>query len=66
MVTDREGRVVLAGQVAAGEDRNFHIDFGGKLPTAGFTLHSQIIVNGNAVGAEIRRDPIAIPPSKTP
>jgi hypothetical protein len=66
MVTDREGRVVLAGQVAAGEDRNFHIDFGGKLPTGRFTLHSQIIVNGNAVGAEIRRDPIAIPPSKTP
>jgi hypothetical protein len=60
MVTDGAGRVVLAGQAPVAEDASFHIDFGGKLPSGQFTLVAQMIVNGNAVDAHIRRVPIVI------
>ena len=61
MVTDNEGRVVLAGQVPLAEDKGFHIDLGGKLPPGQFTLLAEIIVNGNAVNVDIKRIPIVIP-----
>jgi hypothetical protein len=60
MVTDNEGRVVLAGQVPLAEDKGFHIDLGGKLPPGQFTLLAEIIVNGNALNVDITRTPIII------
>jgi hypothetical protein len=62
VVTDGDGRVVLAGQVALAGDASFLIDLTGKLPTGGFTLAAQIIVNGNAMNAEIQRIPIDVAP----
>jgi hypothetical protein len=60
VVTDGEGRVVLAGQVPLAEDASFRLDFRGKLPAGSFTLAAQIIVNGNAMNADIRRIPIEV------
>jgi hypothetical protein len=60
MVTDSDGRVVLAGQVALAEDASFHVDLGGRLPSGDFTMHAQIVVNGNTTAAEIKRIPIVI------
>jgi hypothetical protein len=60
LVTDGEGRVVLAGQVAPNGDANFSVDLTGKLPAGHFTLIAQIIVNGNAMNAEIQRIPFEI------
>jgi hypothetical protein len=60
VVTDGNGRVVLAGQVPLAEDASFRIDFAGKLPPGKFTLAAQIIVNGNAMNADIAHIPIDI------
>src|SRR5262249_23951791 len=61
MVTDGEGRAVLTGQVPLAEDASFHVDLRGRLPSGQFTLHAQIIVNGNTTAAEIKRVSIAVP-----
>jgi hypothetical protein len=63
MVTDGEGRAVLAGQVPLAEDANFHIDVSDKLSPGHFTLFAQVIVNGNAANAKIERVPIVFPSS---
>jgi hypothetical protein len=60
LVTDGEGRVVLAGQIPVADDASFRIDFAGKLPPGSFTLAAQIIVNGNAMHADIQRIPIDV------
>jgi hypothetical protein len=60
IVTDSDGRVVLAGQVPLAADASFRVDFAGRLPAGQFTLAAQIIVNANAMNAEIRRIPIEI------
>ena len=62
MVMDGEGRVVFAGQVPLKGDASFHVDLKGRLPSGQFTLHAQIIVNGNAAASEIKRVSIAVPP----
>src|SRR5262249_9182319 len=61
IVTDGEGRVVLAGQVALADDAAFHLDLTGRLPPGGYTLAAQILVNSNAMNAQIQRPPFAIP-----
>jgi hypothetical protein len=60
VVLDAEERVVLAGQVAVA-DAGFRIDLGGKLPAGQFTLLAEIVVNGNAMNAEIKRIPVVMP-----
>jgi hypothetical protein len=60
VVTDGEGRVVLAGQAPLADDASFHVDLSGKLRPGNFTLAAQIIVNGNAMNAEIQRIPIEV------
>jgi len=62
LVTDGEGRVVLAGQVPPAEDASFSIDLTGALPPGHFTLMAQLIVNANAMNAEIRRIPVDVAP----
>ena len=61
-MTDGEGRVVLAGQVSPAEDASFSIDLTGALPPGHFTLMAQVIVNANAMNAEIRRIPVEVAP----
>jgi hypothetical protein len=61
VIMDGEGRVVLAGQVPLAEDANFHLDVRGKLLPGDFVLFAQVIVNGNAANAEIKRLPIVFP-----
>jgi hypothetical protein len=58
-VLDGEGRVILAGQVTLA-DAGFLIDLSGKLAPGRFTLLAEIIVNGNAMNAEIRQIPLVI------
>src|SRR6266536_1076839 len=60
LVTDGEGRVVLAGRVPPAEDASFSVDLTGALPPGHFTLMAQIIVNANAMNAEIRRIPVDV------
>jgi hypothetical protein len=60
MITDSEGRIVLAGQVPLGDDASFHVDVGGKLPSGNFMFFAQVIVNGNAANTEIKRIPIVL------
>jgi hypothetical protein len=62
VVTDGEGRVVLAGQVPPTGDASFSVDLTGKLPSGRFTLIAQIIVNGNAMNTEIQRIPFEVAP----
>jgi len=56
-VIDGEGKVVLAGIAQPGEDRMFAIDLGG-LPPGHYELMAEIVVDANAMNAEIRRLPI--------
>ena len=58
-VLDGDGRVVAAGQVALA-DAGFVIDLSGKLAPGQFTLLAEIIVNGNAMNAEIKQIPLVI------
>jgi hypothetical protein len=60
LVTDQDGRVLIAGTAALEGDATFSLDLGGKLPAGEFTLAAQIVVNGNAANVEIRRFPISI------
>jgi hypothetical protein len=53
--------VVLAGQVPLAADAGFRIALAGRLPAGRFTLAAQLIVNANAMNAEIRRIPLDIP-----
>jgi len=63
LVTDAEGRVVLAGQADVADDGSFHLDVAGRLPPGRFTLAAEIAVNGNVMNAEIKRVPIVMPSS---
>ena len=60
VIMDHDGRVMLAGTAALETDATFSLDFNGRLPAGQFTLAAQIIVNGNAMNAEIRRIPILV------
>jgi hypothetical protein len=60
VLTDAEARVALAGQVALAPDASFRIDLTGKLPPGQFTLRAEMLVNGNAMNADIQRVPIVI------
>jgi hypothetical protein len=60
IVLDGDGRVVLAGQVPPGDDAVFTLDLSGNLPSGRFTLLAQIVVDANAMNAEIQRIPIEI------
>jgi hypothetical protein len=61
LVTDAQGRAVLAGQADVADDLAFHLDLAGRLPPGRFTLAAEIAVNGNAMNAEIKRAPIVMP-----
>jgi hypothetical protein len=60
MVTDSMGQVVAAGQVAPAADAGFQLDLAGELPAGQFTLHAQVVVNDNAMNAEVFRFPLVV------
>jgi hypothetical protein len=60
VVTDEQNRVVLSEAVAPGPDAKFLIDFKDRLPEGAYTVAAAIVVNGNAMNAEIERIPIVV------
>jgi hypothetical protein len=59
-VVDDAGRVVLAGIARPAEDATFRLDVSGKLTPDSYTVLAEIVVNGNAMNAEIRRIPLLV------
>jgi hypothetical protein len=53
VVTDGAGRVVAAGRAPLDADASFRLDLAGKLPAGRLTLAAQLLVNDNAMNAEI-------------
>ena len=62
VMIDSFGRVVAAGRVALAGDASFRLDLAGKLPAGECILKAEIVVNGNAMNAEISRIPVTISP----
>jgi hypothetical protein len=60
MVTGDEGHVVLAGRIGVGADASCRLDLSDKLAEGRYTLSTQLIVNGNAMNAEITRFPFEV------
>jgi hypothetical protein len=60
VLTDAEGRVVLASTLALGADAIFQVDLKERLPVGRYTLSALIAVNGNAMNAEIYRMPLVV------
>jgi hypothetical protein len=60
VVVDADGRVALAGVVVPSEDLTFAVDLDSRLPAGRYTVMAEIIVNGNAMSAEIERIPVVI------
>jgi hypothetical protein len=61
LVTDADGRVVLAGVATLGADAHFHIDLPDRLPAGRYILSALMAVNGNVMNPDIRRIEIALP-----
>jgi hypothetical protein len=59
-VIDGAGRVVLAGTVTAGDDATFRLPLDAGLAPGSYTVLAEIVVNGNAVSADIRRIPLVV------
>jgi hypothetical protein len=57
---DNAGRVVLAGVAPPSEGAVFKVDLAGKLAPGTYTALAEVIVNGNAMNAEIRRIPVSV------
>jgi hypothetical protein len=60
MVLNADGRVVLTGAARPREDLTFQIDFDGKLPPGQYNVMVEIIVNGDAMNAQIEQIPVVI------
>jgi len=60
-VLDEQGRVVTAGVVRLGDDAAFDVNLEAKLSPGRYTMFAMIVVNENAMNAEIRRIPVFVP-----
>lgn len=60
VAVDAAGRIALAGLAVLTPDATFQVDLKGKLPPGRYTVHAEIVVNGNAMNADIRRIPVLI------
>ena len=60
-VLDEQGRVVTAGVVRPGDDAAFDVNLEAKLSPGRYTMFAMIVVNENAMNAEIRRIPVFVP-----
>jgi hypothetical protein len=59
-VIDAQGRVALAGVARPQEDLTFAVPLDGRLPAGNYTVFAEILVNNNAMNAEIERIPVVI------
>jgi hypothetical protein len=59
-VIDPAGHVVLSGLAHLADDATFDLDLAGKLPGGSYMLLAEIIVNGNAMNADIRHVPVTV------
>ena len=66
MVLNADGRVVLTGVARPREDLTFQIEFDGKLPPSQYDVIVEIVVNGDAMNAQIERIPVVIGGSASP
>jgi hypothetical protein len=60
-VIDGAGKVALAGTVHLDKDTACEIDVDGRLPAGRYTMFAMLMVNGNAMNADIKRIPITVP-----
>jgi hypothetical protein len=60
VVLNADGRVVLTGAARLREDLTFQIEFDSKLPPSQYDVMVEIIVNGDAMIAQIERIPVAV------
>ncbi len=60
MVVNAEGRIALTGVARPQEDQTFQVELDGELPAGQYTVMAEIIVNGNAMNAEVERISVAI------
>jgi hypothetical protein len=60
VVLNADGRVVLTGAARLREDLTFQIEFDGKLPPSQYDVMVEIVVNGDAMLAQIERIPVVI------
>ncbi|HZI40276.1 MAG TPA: hypothetical protein VFD67_01190 [Gemmatimonadaceae bacterium] len=59
-VLDGQGRAVLGGVVHPSEDRTFRLPLESEVAPGSYTVQGEIVVNGNAMNAEIRRIPVDV------
>ena len=62
IVTDDKGQVAFEGIAALDDGVTFQIDLNGKLDAGDYTVMALIMVNENAMNADIRRIPVQIAP----
>jgi hypothetical protein len=60
LVTDADGRAVLAGAATPGTEGSFQIDLSDRLQPGDYTLWVLLAVNGNMTGSDIRRIALAV------
>jgi hypothetical protein len=60
VVIDAQGRVALAGVARPQEDLTFLIPLDGKLPAGSYMVQAEILVNDNAMNAQIERIPMTV------
>jgi hypothetical protein len=61
VIVDAEGRVRLTGRAGPAENGTFVVDLGGRLSPGRYTMLAQVVVNWNAMGAEVRAIPLVVP-----
>jgi hypothetical protein len=61
MLLDGSGEVARADRAMLGNDGIFTIDLGAGLAAGEYTLFAEIVVNGNAMNAEIKRFAFSLP-----
>lgn len=66
VVLNADGRVVLTGAARPREDLTFQVEFDGTLSPGQYNVMVEIIVNGNAMNAQIERIPVVIGGSAAP
>jgi hypothetical protein len=60
-VLDEQGRIVTAGIARPGDDAVFDVNLEARLSPGRYTMFAMIVVNENAMNAEIRRIPVLVP-----
>jgi hypothetical protein len=60
VIVDAEGRVRLAGRVGPAENGTFVVDLDGRLGPGRYTMLAQVVVNWNAMDAEVRPIPLVV------